>query len=77
MNPRNSIALNILPRTLAVSFTLSFQPSWISCVDIKTGWPPSSPKDVSNEDLVLVDLFSNIRAIVFPTKRWWISPACD
>ena len=70
------MASNILPKTLAVSWMDSLPPSWISWVERKTGCPPSSPKDVSKEHLVRVDLFSKIIARLKPLNLWPVIFLC-
>ena len=74
-NPRNSIPSNILPSTRAVSSILSLSPNWISLPARYVGIPPSSCAPTVNAHLVLVDGFSKIRAMFFPSRLCPLIPA--
>ena len=73
-NPRYSIPSNILPNTLAVSAMLSFLPICEPCGSRYVTPIPRSWAATSNEQRVLVLVFSKISAIFFPSWIRWLIP---
>lgn len=65
----------ILDTTRAVSYRLSFTPSWISCGPRNIGVPPRVATDVSDATRVRVDRFENMIATLLPVKD--CSTACE